>query len=116
LQHCTRKFRPENARHRLLVCVVEHSFEHRRVAERWVDGRRGGHSCKCCARVASGVLASLRAEKDLRERNASRNLEIGAIRFVQPPKVVFGRLDQLRRVLQQELQLLRQAPPDDRVV
>jgi len=116
LQHRARKLRAEDARHCLLIGVFERRFESRRIAEcRCVNGPGGGQSRKRSRGVACGVLASLRTEVDLRERNASRALEVGAIRFVEPPQIFFGRLGEPRRILHHELQLLCQAPPHDRV-
>ena len=67
-------------------------------------------------RVGLGVGAAGRVEEDLREGHGRAGLEAIRMSGMIGAKLRLGRLDEARGVLDQELQLLREPPADDRVV
>ncbi len=67
-------------------------------------------------RIGPRIGAALRAEIDLRKRNARVASETLGIGFVELLQLGFRRLGSTQRVVDQEGQFLRQASPDDDVI
>jgi hypothetical protein len=108
--------RAEQARHRVLVQVLEVHVQEQRVAHaaRRVRRAERGQLEQRVLGVRGSLRPPTRVEVDLHERHTLRLAEALAVRGLVPAQLVLGRLRDAR-VLDQERELLREATPDHRV-
>jgi hypothetical protein len=100
------------------IDVVELGLEQGRIADRRcaLVPSRGRNGSQCSLGVTLGVRTVRRIEKDLRERHScltAEALRVGLMEFTQ---LFVGGLDDARCVVDEEGELLREPPADNRIV
>ena len=117
-EHRIRELRTENPGNRRAVEVLEAAFDEEPIADRAgeVFAAIALQGDERCLRVRRGVGAVLGIEEDLQKGNGGARLEASSMSSMMACELRLGRFEDVRGVLDQEFQLLRQPAADNRVV